>query len=77
MSNVIYKLANPKKNTHIPFRDSKLTRLLAPALTTSKKTIIICTISPADINFSQTLSTLRFATQSRKIELKGLDESMN
>jgi hypothetical protein len=50
---------------------------LASSLTTSRKTIIICTISPAEINFSQTLSTLRFATQSRKIELRGLDESMN
>lgn len=74
LSNVIYKLANPKKkyptplySSHIPFRDSKLTRLLANSLTTSKKTLIICTISPAEINFSQTLSTLRFATQSRKI----------
>ena len=54
-----------------------MTRLLANSLTTSRKTVIICTISPAEINFSQTLSTLRFATQSRKIELKGLDESMN
>jgi alpha-galactosidase len=74
---VIHKLATCKKSTHIPFRDSKLTRLLAPSLTTSRNTLIICTISPAEINFSQTLSTLRFATQSRKIELRGLDESLN
>ncbi len=74
LSNVINKLATSKKkyplsypSSHIPFRDSKLTRLLAPSLTTSKKTLIICTISPAEINFSQTLSTLRFATQSRKV----------
>lgn len=61
---------------HIPFRDSKLTRVLSSSLTTSSQTIFICTISPAEINFTQTLSTLRFANQSRKVELKTVEDSM-
>ena len=56
-----------KKNDHIPFRDSKLTRLLAPSLIGNSRTLVICTISPASINFYQTLSTLRFAACSKKV----------
>ena len=51
----------------IPFRDSKLTKLLAPSLLGNSKTLVICTISPATLNFYQTLSTLRFAACSRKV----------
>lgn len=38
--------------------------------------MFICTISPAEINFTQTLSTLRFANQSRKVELKSVEDSI-
>ena len=60
---------------HIPYRDSKLTRLLAPSLSGKSLTTVICTVSPASINFNQTLSTLRFASCSRKVELKPLSNS--
>lgn len=54
-------------STHIPYRDSKLTRLLAPSLSGQSLTVVICTVSPASVNFYQTLSTLRFAACSRKV----------
>lgn len=62
-------------STHIPYRDSKLTRLLAPSLSGQSLTIVICTVSPASVNFYQTLSTLRFAACSRKVELKPYSNS--
>jgi hypothetical protein len=54
-------------SVHIPYRDSKLTRLLAPSLAGQSLTVVICTVSPASVNFYQTLSTLRFAACSRKV----------
>lgn len=62
-------------SVHIPYRDSKLTRLLAPSLSGQSLTIVICTVSPASVNFYQTLSTLRFAACSRKVELKPFSNS--
>ncbi len=52
---------------HIPYRDSKLTRILSHALGGNSLTAIICTVSPAAINFYQTLSTLRFATRAKTV----------
>lgn len=75
LSNVINKLAEGKKQTHIPYRDSKLTRYLQNSLGGNSLTTIICTISPASMNFYQTLSTLRFATRAKKVQNKvGLNE---
>merc|ERR1712070_99180 len=69
---VIEKLAeraqNPKKQTVIPYRDSKLTRLLQNALGGSSKTIMICALSPASSNYEETLSTLRYADRAKKIK---------
>ena len=72
LANVIKKLAeNPHgKKVYIPYRDSKLTRLLSQALGGNSLTTIICTVSPASINYYQTLSTLRFATRAKSVKLK-------
>ena len=72
LANVINKLAeNPHgKKVYIPYRDSKLTRLLSQALGGNSLTTIICTVSPASINYYQTLSTLRFATRAKSVKLK-------
>ena len=72
LANVINKLAeNPQnKKVHIPYRDSKLTRLLSQGLGGNSLTTIICTVSPASINYYQTLSTLRFATRAKSVKLK-------
>ena len=70
LANVINKLAENKKNNHIPYRDSKLTRLLSKALGGNSMTTIICTVSPASVNYYQTLSTLRFAMRAKNVKLK-------
>eukprot|EP00347_Sterkiella_histriomuscorum_P016506 403352920 len=69
LSNVINKLAEGKSG-HIPYRDSKLTRILQMALGGNSLTAIICTISPAAINYYQSLSTLRFATRAKTVKNK-------
>jgi kinesin family protein 16B len=51
--------ANAKKPTRGPYRDSVLTMLLQQSLGGNAKTVMIAALSPADINFSETLSTLR------------------
>ena len=72
LAHVINKLAenNTGKKIHIPYRDSKLTRLLSQALGGNSLTTIICTVSPAALNYYQTLSTLRFAMRARSVKLK-------
>ena len=74
LSNVISKLAERKQfflfRSFIPYRDSKLTRILASALGGNSLTAIISTISPAIMNFNQTLSTLRFALRAKIVKNK-------
>jgi hypothetical protein len=53
--------------THIPYRDSKLTRLLQDSLGGNSKTLMIACVSPADVNYEETSSTLRYASRTRKI----------
>jgi len=73
LGNVIEKLADRatgkgKKGDVIPYRDSKLTRLLQNALGGSSKTVMICAISPASSNYDETLSTLRYADRAKRIK---------
>ena len=72
LANVINKLVESQqgKKIYIPYRDSKLTRLLSQALGGNSLTTIICTVSPASLNYYQTLSTLRFATRAKSVKLK-------
>ena len=55
-------------HTHVPYRDSQLTFILKNALGGNTKTAMVATISPALLNYSQTLSTLRYAQQVKYIE---------
>lgn len=57
-------------STHIPFRESKLTRLLQDSLGGRTKTCLIATISPAKINYDETLSTLEYANKAKSIQNK-------
>ena len=57
------KKANP------PFRESKLTYLLQNALAGNTKTSMMAALSPADINHDETLSTLRYANEIKKVKL--------
>ena len=54
-------ITTKKKGDHIPFRDSVLTWLLRENLGGNSKTAMLAAISPADINYDETLSTLRYA----------------
>ena len=68
MGNVISALSEGGK--HIPYRDSKLTRLLQDSLGGNSKTMMIAAISPADYNYDETLSTLRYANRAKNIKNK-------
>jgi hypothetical protein len=68
LGNVIVALAsNDSKKNFVPYRDSKLTRLLKDSLGGNSMTVMIACISPADINFEETLNTLRFAARASTI----------
>jgi kinesin family protein 1 len=51
----------------VPYRDSSLTRILQNALGGNSKTIMICAVSPASVNYEESLSTLRYADRAKKI----------
>mmetsp|Transcript_14878 Transcript_14878/g.30258 ORF Transcript_14878/g.30258 Transcript_14878/m.30258 type:complete len:1108 (-) Transcript_14878:2162-5485(-) len=55
------------RQMHIPYRDSKLTRLLQDSLGGNSKTLMIACVSPADINLDETLNTLKYASRARNI----------
>lgn len=56
-----------KRVLYIPYRDSTLTYLLKDSLGGNSKTIMIAALSPADCNYSETLSTLRYANRAKNI----------
>ena len=68
LGNVINALVDGKKGGHIPYRDSKLTRLLQDSLGGNTKTLMIASVSPADDNYDETLTTLRYAARARNIK---------
>ncbi|VDK53767.1 unnamed protein product [Anisakis simplex] len=61
-----------RKGISIPYRDSVLTSLLKNALGGNSKTIMIAAISPADLNYEETLSTLRFADRAKSIKTQAI-----
>ncbi|KAL5021850.1 hypothetical protein ScPMuIL_001005 [Solemya velum] len=63
---------NSKKKIMVPYRDSVLTKLLQNALGGNSKTVMIAALSPADINYDETLSTLRYADRAKKIQNKAV-----
>lgn len=69
LGNVIAALVSGKKK-HIPYRDSKLTRLLQDSLGGNTKTLMIAAISPADDNYDETLGTLKYANRAKQIKNK-------
>ena len=76
LGNVINCLADKaigkNKNMLPPYRDSALTRILQNALGGNSKTVMICALSPALINYEETLSTLRYADRAKKIQNKAV-----
>ncbi|KAI9492902.1 P-loop containing nucleoside triphosphate hydrolase protein, partial [Zychaea mexicana] len=69
LGNVISALGDPsKRSTHVPYRDSKLTRLLQDSLGGSAATLMIACASPTEYNLSETLNTLQYANRARNIK---------
>jgi chromosome segregation ATPase len=70
LGNVISALASDasKKKMHIPYRDSKLTRLLQDSLGGNATTLMIACVSPAEYNLAETLNTLQYANRARNIK---------
>ena len=62
------KSMGKKANIVIPYRDSALTRILSNALGGNSKTVMVCALSPATVNYEETLSTLRYADRAKKIK---------
>ena len=68
LGNVIKALTEPKGRPHIPYRDSKLTRILEDSLGGNCKTTMMAMISPALESFTESLSTLKFANRAKHIK---------
>ncbi|GAB1608440.1 kinesin-like protein KIF21A isoform X3 [Argonauta hians] len=68
LGNVISALGDKtKKGCHVPYRDSKLTRLLQDSLGGNSRTLMIACISPSDRDFMETLNTLKYANRAKNI----------
>ena len=67
LGQVIYKLSEQQKS-HIPYRDSKLTRLLQPSLSGNAQIVSICNISPSVSHLEESHNTLKFAMRAKKIK---------
>jgi hypothetical protein len=63
LGNVIVALSSGGSSVHVPYRDSKITRILKDSLGGNSMTVMIACVSPADSNFEETLNTLRFSSR--------------
>lgn len=79
LGTVISKLTearSPNSTSHIPFRDSKLTRILQTALTGMAKVAVICTISPSIQSMEESVNTLKFASRVKKITIHAKNDEV-
>ncbi|XP_010535794.1 PREDICTED: kinesin-like protein KIN-7B isoform X2 [Tarenaya hassleriana] len=67
LTTVIRKLSSGRRSDHVPYRDSKLTRILQNSLGGNARTAIICTVSPALSHVEQTKKTFSFATSAKEV----------
>ncbi|KAI2809410.1 Kinesin-like protein kif3b, partial [Blomia tropicalis] len=70
LSNVISALVDGRAKRHIPYRDSKLTRLLQDSLGGNARTVMVANIGPSSYNYEETLTTLRYASRAKNIKNK-------
>ena len=68
--NVLYENSRTGQSNHVPFRDSKLTRILKESLTGNSKTLMIANISPSGHNYEDTLNTLKYANRTKNLKTK-------
>ncbi len=69
LGNVISALVDGK-STYVPYRDSKLTRILQDSLGGNAKTVMVANIGPAEYNYEETITTLRYANRAKNIKNK-------
>ncbi|XP_059128668.1 kinesin-like protein KIF7 isoform X2 [Peromyscus eremicus] len=68
LGNVISALGDPqRRGSHIPYRDSKITRILKDSLGGNAKTVMIACVSPSSCDFDETLNTLKYASRAQNI----------
>lgn len=70
LGSCINALCDPRKRNHVPYRNSKLTRLLKFSLGGNCKTVMIVCISPSSQHFDETQNTLRYANRAKNIQTK-------
>ncbi|KAI9282238.1 kinesin motor domain-containing protein [Sporodiniella umbellata] len=68
LGNVISKLTSDEPTSHVPFRDSKLTRILQAALSGNARISVICTINPTVASKDESLNTLKFAQRTKQVK---------
>ena len=69
LGNVIASLVDGK-SSHVPYRDSKLTRLLQDSLGGNARTVMVANLGPASYNYEESVTTLRFANRAKNIKNK-------
>ncbi|KAH8151857.1 uncharacterized protein LAJ45_03850 [Morchella importuna] len=77
LGNCINALCDPHKSNHVPYRDSKLTRLLKFSLGGNCKTVMIVCVSPSSQHYEETHNTLKYADRAKKIKTKVSRNTMN
>ncbi|KAK0611763.1 P-loop containing nucleoside triphosphate hydrolase protein [Immersiella caudata] len=70
LGSCINALCDPRKRNHVPYRNSKLTRLLKFSLGGNCKTVMIVCVSPSSEHFDETQNTLRYANRAKNIQTK-------
>uniref|UniRef100_A0A8C3PZC3 Kinesin family member 7 n=1 Tax=Chrysolophus pictus TaxID=9089 RepID=A0A8C3PZC3_CHRPC len=73
LGNVISALGDPRrKGSHIPYRDSKITRILKDSLGGNAQTVMIACVSPSSSDFDESLNTLNYASRAQNIQNKAV-----
>lgn len=72
LGNCINALCDPRKRGHVPYRDSKLTRLLKQSLGGNCKTVMIVCVSPSSAHYDETHNTLQYANRAKEIKTKAI-----
>lgn len=75
--NALVDVANGKKGVFVPYRNSKLTRVLQESLGGNSLTAMLAALSPAACNFEETLSTLKYASRAKSIKVQAIEVERN
>lgn len=77
LGSCINALCDPRRNSHVPYRNSKLTRLLKFSLGGNCRTVMIVCVSPSSAHFDETQNTLRYANRAKNIQTKSIRNVYN